>query len=518
MSFERSSGILLHPTSLPGGHGIGDLGDEAFRWVEFLADSGQRLWQLLPLGPTGFGDSPYQCFSAFAGNPYLISLDRLHAAGLLDEDDLVGAPADDPQTVDFGAVIPYKLQRLGKAARAFLASADDDERAAFDAFTARQAYWLEDYALFMAIKEAHGDGAWNAWPEELRLREEPALAEAREVHADAIMRQKVWQHFFDRQWRAVKDHANASGIRIVGDIPIFIAYDSADAWANPELFHIDEAGDPTVVAGVPPDYFSETGQRWGNPLYRWKRMEENGYAWWIRRFASTLEFVDIVRVDHFRGFEAYWEIPASEPTAVKGRWVRGPGQDFFDAVGAALGRLPIIAEDLGVITPEVDTLRTQNDLPGMKVLQFAFAGDASDPYLPHNYERDFVAYTGTHDNDTTTGWYRQAPEAERDYVRRYLARGDENISWEFIRLAQRSVADVAIFPLQDALGLGSEARMNTPGTAAGNWTWRFTWDQLGYWLAPALEEMAVLYGRAGSGTAQDTPYRQSATGSAVEEG
>ena len=517
MTFERSSGILLHPTSLPGGHGVGDLGADAVRWIDFLATGGQRLWQLLPLGPTGYGDSPYQSFSAFAGNPYLISLDRLHEDGLLDASDLTGAPGADPHAVDFGSVIPYKLERLGRAADAFLETADAEARASFDAFVERQGYWLDDYALFMAIKEAQGGHAWNTWPEPLRLRDEDALAEARQEHADRITRQKVWQWMFDRQWRAVKDYANANDIRIVGDIPIFIAYDSADAWANPDLFFFDAAGEPTVVAGVPPDYFSTTGQRWGNPLYRWKRMKENGYAWWIRRFASTLEFVDIVRVDHFRGFEAYWEIPASEPTAEKGRWVRGPGQDFFDAMEGALGQLPIIAEDLGVITPEVEELRTRNDLPGMKVLQFAFAGDASDPYLPHNYERNFVAYTGTHDNDTTEGWYAKAPEAERDYVRRYLARDDENIGWEFIRLAQRSVADVAVFPLQDALGLGSESRMNVPGTAAGNWTWRFTWDQIGYWLAPALEEMSVLYGRIGTGATKDTPYRQSATESRVEE-
>lgn len=517
MALERSSGILLHPTSLPGGHGIGDLGDEAYRWIDFLAAGGQRLWQLMPLGPTGYGDSPYQCFSAFAGNPYLISLDRLHQTGLLDQPDLTGAPAADPHSVDYGAVIPYKLERLERAARRFLETADDDARRAFDRFSDEQAYWLDDYALFMAIKEAHGGNAWNSWDEKLRLRDPAALEQAREEHAGAIRKHKIWQHFFDRQWRSVKAYANENGVEIVGDIPIFIAYDSADAWANPDLFFFDENGEPTVVAGVPPDYFSSTGQRWGNPLYRWKKMKENGYAWWIRRFESTLEFVDIVRVDHFRGFEAYWEIPADEPTAEKGRWVRGPGQDFFDAIQDALGELPIIAEDLGVITPEVEELRDRNGLPGMKVLQFAFAGDASDPYLPHNYDKNFVVYTGTHDNDTTNGWYAQAPEAERDYVRRYLGRGDENVAWEFIRLAQRSVADLAIFPLQDGLGLGSEARMNTPGQAAGNWTWRFTWDQVGYWMAPALAEMAVLYGRFGTGNSQDTPYRQSVTESQVEE-
>lgn len=517
MPFERSSGILLHPTSLPGGHGIGDLGDEAFRWVDFLAAGGQRLWQLLPLGPTGYGDSPYQCFSAFAGNPYLISLDRLHERGLLTESDLADPPDANPSEIDYGAVIPYKLERLERAAERFRETADADARAAFERFCDDHADWLDDYALFMAIKESFGGHGWNTWDEELRLRDPAALDRARSEHAEAIERHKLWQHFFDRQWRAVKEYANENDIRIVGDIPIFVAYDSADTWANPELFFFDEDGNPTVVAGVPPDYFSETGQRWGNPLYRWTEMKQNGYRWWIRRFESTLEFVDIVRVDHFRGFEAYWEIPAEEPTAEKGRWVRGPGQDFFDAIHAALGDLPIIAEDLGVITPGVEELRDRNDLPGMKVLQFAFAGDASDAYLPHNYERNCVVYTGTHDNDTTKGWYEKAPEAERDFVRRYLARGDENIVWELIRLAQASVADLAIFPLQDALALGSEARMNTPGKPAGNWTWRFTWDRVGYWLAPALDEMVVLYGRSGRGASQDTPYRQSVTGSEVEE-
>lgn len=517
MPLARASGVLLHPTSLPGPYGIGELGRHAHAWVDWLADAGQRLWQVMPLGPTGYGDSPYQCFSAFAGNPYLISLERLRDQGWLTADELAAGEALPDARVDYGAVIEFKVEMLTRAERRFAAGADEPERDALAAFEAGHAEWLSDFALFMALKDAHGGRPWADWAPPLRDRDPDALAWAREEHADAMRRHRTWQYWFHRHWLDVKTHANDAGIQVIGDLPIFIAYDSADAWANRELFFVGEDGTPTVVAGVPPDYFSETGQRWGNPLYRWKRMQERGFAWWIARFRSTLEFVDLVRVDHFRGFEAYWEIPADEPTAVQGRWVRGPGQPFFDALREALGELPILAEDLGVITPAVEQLRDANGLPGMKVLQFAFAGDASDPYLPHNYRRDCVVYTGTHDNDTTRGWYDTAPEAERDHVRRYLARDDAAVALEFVRLALASVADVAIFPLQDALDLGSEARMNTPGRAAGNWSWRFRRNDVPDWLAPQLRDMAVLYGRAGDGVAQDTPYRQSVTGRDVEE-
>ncbi len=517
MAFERSAGILLHPTSLPGPTGIGTLGDAAYRWVDFLEAAGQRLWQVMPLGPTGYGDSPYQCFSAFAGNPYLISLERLAGQGWLEGSSLLPLRDLPRRRVDYGALIPPVLALLTEAAERFEAGAGEEARAAFEAFRAREASWLDDFALFMALKESHGGRPWNEWEEPVRLRRAEALEAARRDLAVAIRRHELWQHWFYQQWTAVKEYANGRAIRIIGDIPIFIAMDSADAWANPELFHFDEHGQPTVVAGVPPDYFSATGQRWGNPLYRWKRMQDQNFRWWIERFRSTLDFFDIIRVDHFRGFEACWEIPASEPTAVEGRWVRGPGQAFFDALHGALGTLPIIAEDLGVITPPVEALRDDNDLPGMKVLQFAFAGDAADPYLPHNYVRNSVVYTGTHDNDTSAGWYDTAPEAERDFVRRYLARDDHNLPWEFIRLAQASVADIAVAPLQDVLGLGSAARMNTPGKAEGNWSWRFTWDDVPYWIAPQLRDMATLYGRVPGEAAQDTPYRQSATVSDVED-
>lgn len=518
MAFSRSSGILLHPTSLPGPHGIGDLGREAFTWLEFLEAAGQRLWQVMPLGPTGYGDSPYQCFSAFAGNPYLIDLEQLRDEGWLEAADLAEAPPLSEERVDYGAVIPFKLSLLSRAHARFRGGASEEAREAVRRYRAEQAGWLEDFALFMALKEAHGGRAWNQWQPELRDREAGPLEQAREAHQEAIDRHVLWQYLFHRQWMRVKRRANEKGIRIVGDIPIFIAYDSAEAWAQREKFHFDEEANPTVVAGVPPDYFSDTGQRWGNPLYRWERMRADGFRWWIDRFRAALEFFDLIRVDHFRGFEAYWEVPAHEETAMHGRWVRGPGQALFDAVRDALGELPIIAEDLGVITPEVERLRDDNGLPGMKVLQFAFANGASDPYLPHNYPRNCVVYTGTHDNDTTRGWYQSAPEAERDHVRRYLARGDEDAPQGLVRLAIASVADQAVFPFQDALGLGSEARMNTPGRAVGNWAWRFRWRDVPPWLAGQLREMAELYGRLPADGARDTPYRQSTTGGDIAEG
>ena len=516
MPFDRSSGVLLHPTALPGPYGIGELGSHAERWVDFLAASGQRVWQLMPLGPTGYGDSPYQSFSSFAGNPYLISFERLIKAGWLLESDVEGVAFDDAR-VDYGHVITFKLDRLTRAAQRFSTQASDRAREEFADYCQRHAGWLDDYALFMAIKEEQGGRSWDGWPAPLRDRQPEALDEARKRLEDAVHRQRLWQFWFDQHWAQVHAHASANGVGIVGDLPIFVAYDSADTWANREQYHFDEKGVPTVVAGVPPDYFSETGQRWGNPLYRWRRMAEDGYSWWLDRIRSTLHFVDVMRIDHFRGFAAYWEIPASEPTAVKGRWVKGPGQAFFDAVHEELGELPIIAEDLGVITADVEELRDTNRLPGMKVLQFAFAGGPEDLYLPHNYERNCVVYTGTHDNDTTNGWYAQAPDEERHFLRRYLARDDDNVAWELWRLASASVADTAVAPLQDLLGLGSEARMNTPGKAAGNWCWRFAWDDLPDWLAPKLHDMAELYGRVPGEGVVDTAYRQSVTESDVED-
>ncbi|MGL4608992.1 MAG: 4-alpha-glucanotransferase [Trueperaceae bacterium] len=509
MPFDRRSGLLLHPTSLPGKYGIGTLGQDVFNWLNFLEAAGQRLWQVMPLGPTGYGDSPYQCFSAFAGNPYLINLEQLVHDNLLSESDLANAPSFPEDKVDYGPVISFKLDMLNKAFQHFSTSATTEQRDRFNVFTQSKASWLEDFALFMACKEAHGGQSWNHWDADIRARKPKALSQWRSKLTDEISKQKFWQWLFFEQWTKVKNYANSKDIKIIGDIPIFIAYDSADAWSNPDLFYFDEGGNPTVIAGVPPDYFSATGQRWGNPLYRWDVMAKQNYAWWIERFKGTLELVDIVRVDHFRGFEAYWEIPAAEETAIKGAWVKAPGADLFKTVREVLGELPIIAEDLGVITPEVEKLRDDAGFPGMKVLQFAFAGDAADPYLPHNYPRNSVVYSGTHDNDTTKGWYAGTTEKERDFVRKYLARNDDNITWDFIRLAFASVADTAVAPLQDVLGLGSEGRMNTPGLASGNWNWRFTWEQLPYWIAPQLKEMAELYRRLASGGAVDTPYRQS---------
>jgi 4-alpha-glucanotransferase len=494
-AFQRSAGLLLHPTSLPGRGGIGSLGEAAFRWVDFLKAAGQRLWQVMPLGPTSYGDSPYQCFSAFAGNPLLIDLEALVAEGLLKAEALAKLPTFPEDRVDYGAVIPFKLGILREAHAHFECAASAEQRRAFAAFCEAEKGWLDDYALFMALKEAHGGRVWNAWDAPLRRRDAAALQKAAREHARSIERHKFWQWCFFEQWLALKRYANARAIRVIGDIPIFIAFDSADAWANPELYYFDEDGNPTVVAGVPPDYFSATGQRWGNPLYRWEVMAERGFDWWIARFRAALTLYDLVRIDHFRAFEAYWEIPAGEPTAASGRWVEGPGQAFFDALEDALGELPIIAEDLGLITPEVEALRDANDLPGMKVLQFAFGEDASHPYLPHNYPRNCVVYTGTHDNDTTRGWFESASERERDFVRRYLARGDEKVALELVRLACASVADLCIVPVQDVLDLGSEARMNTPGSAHGNWSWRLREAQLEPWVAPWLSELATLYGR-----------------------
>ncbi|MCA9837241.1 MAG: 4-alpha-glucanotransferase, partial [Trueperaceae bacterium] len=394
MAFDRRSGIILHPTSLPGAYGIGTLGREAYNWIEFLASAGQRLWQVMPLGPTGYGDSPYQCFSAFAGNPYLINLEKLESEGWLTAEDLATLPSFSDEVVDYGPVIEHKLKLLSQAYERFKSKGSSAQTKAFQQFCADQADWLDDYALFMSVKEAHGGQAWNTWDKAIRQRKPKAIKSYTEELADPISRQKFWQWLFFNQWLELRHYANERDIKIIGDIPIFIAYDSADAWANPDLFYLDKESNPTVIAGVPPDYFSATGQRWGNPLYRWEEMQKRGYTWWLKRIKATLTLVDIIRIDHFRGFEAYWEIPASEPTAVKGRWVKGPGQSLFDAIKAELGELPIIAEDLGVITPKVESLRDDNDLPGMKVLQFAFAADASDPYLPHNYNKNCVVYSG----------------------------------------------------------------------------------------------------------------------------
>jgi len=477
--------------------GVGDLGAEAYRFVDWLVTARQSLWQVLPLGPTGYGDSPYASFSSHAGNPMLIDLDKLVELGDLDSDDLASAPEFPLDHVDYGWVIPWKTDLLRRAAERFRQRASGERWAAFERFCAAKAHWLDDYALFMALKDAHGGAMWNTWELEIVQRRPEVLALCAAQLADQVLAHKYVQyHFFD-QWTALRRYANECAVRIIGDIPIFVAPDSADAWAAPEAFFLDEAGQMTVIAGVPPDYFSPTGQRWGNPLYRWDVLAADGYRWWIRRIQSVLELVDVLRIDHFRGFQDYWEIPSTEPTAVHGRWLPGPGDAFFDALKGALGQdLPIIAEDLGMITNEVHALRDRARLPGMKVLHFAFDGDPQHEYLPHNYRPDCVVYLGTHDNDTTLGWYEGLGERERCFVQSYLGleEGDDLVQ-ALIRAAFVSVADLAVVTVQDLLRLGTEARMNTPGTPGGNWQWRYEAGALDERLARELATMTEIYGR-----------------------
>lgn len=500
MTFKRVSGILLHPTSLPGPHGIGDLGPQAYRFVDFLADSGCNLWQVLPLGPTGYGDSPYQCFSAFAGNPYLISPDELISDGLLEPEDLDGRPDFNPTRVDFGVFIPWKLSLLERAFDRFASRSETTLREALANFRAENSEWLDDYALFMSLKEAHGSGAWDAWPVSLRKRDGKALAKARRTYADQIARHIFYQFLFFRQWWALHTHARQRGVQVIGDIPIFVAYDSADVWSHPELFFLDEDDLPTVVAGVPPDFFSATGQLWGNPIYNWEVHKQTDYRWWLARVRSTLGMVDLIRIDHFRGFAGYWEIPAGYTTAEFGRWVPGPGADFFDAMMKGLQEyfqgddLPIIAEDLGVITSDVVDLRERYSLPGMRILQFAFTGP-DNPFLPHHYVPNCVAYTGTHDNDTARGWFEAAPEEERNFALRYLGTDGNQFAADLIRTVWASAAVFAIAPMQDFLDLSTEARMNFPSVLGGNWEWRMGLEDLSETILHRLQDLNYLYSR-----------------------
>jgi 4-alpha-glucanotransferase len=499
MTFKRSSGILLHPSSLPSPYGIGDLGPQAFRFVDWLSSTGCKLWQVLPLGPTGYGDSPYQCFSAFAGNPYLISPDALLADGLLTQSDL-DAMKDLPATsVDFGGLIPKKLDLLQKAFSAYQTH-PEGLRPAFEYFCAENASWLDDYTLFMALKESNGGGAWSGWPQELRSRKKTALRKAQNELAETVMRYAFYQFLFFRQWEKLRAYTNERGIQIIGDIPIFVANDSADVWANPELFFMDKAGNPTVVAGVPPDVFSALGQLWGNPLYNWEVHKKDGYAWWLSRVRSSLKIFDILRFDHFRGFAGYYEIPADHKTAELGRWVTGPGQDLFRAIDKHLGDgpstagtgLPFIAEDLGLVTPDVLELLEAFNLPGMKVLQFGFSGP-DNPFLPHNYVPNCVAYTGTHDNDTARGWFAAAEPHEREFAQRYLRVDGSDFAWDLIRAAWSSVADIAVTPMQDVLNCGGEARMNYPSRLGGNWEWRMKNEDLNDELSGRLRELNWMY-------------------------
>jgi 4-alpha-glucanotransferase len=506
MSFPRASGILLHPTSLPGRFGIGDLGKEAYHFADFLADTGQHLWQMLPLGPTGYDNCPYQSLSVFAGNPLLISLEKLLEEGNLDPSDLDNRPSFPENLVDYEGVVEFKTPLLRRACENFEKRATPSQRQQLAVFCQQNASWLDVYSLFMALHEAHALAIWNTWEADIRSRQPEATERWTRKLAPEMRCHQYQQYQFFKQWKELKKYCNQCGIKLVGDIPIFVALDSAEVWSHPEMFYLDESGQPTVVAGVPPDYFSKTGQLWGNPLYRWDVMAQDGYRWWIERFRAARTLVDIIRLDHFRGFEKYWEIPGEDTTAVNGRWVPGPGAAFFEAVKKALGELPIIAEDLGVITPEVHALRDRFEFPGMRVLQFAFGDGPEDIHQPHNYPRNCVVYTGTHDNNTILGWFggedigtttqsREERDQEIRLALKYLGTDGREINWDFIRLALISVANTAIIPLQDILGLGSQARMNIPGTTQGNWRWRFTAGMLTDRIRDRLREMTRLYGR-----------------------
>jgi 4-alpha-glucanotransferase len=498
---RRSGGVLLHPSSLPAPYGIGDLGPVAYAWVDTLVRADQSWWQTLPLGPTGYGDSPYQSMSSFAGNPYLISPELLIHDGLLKKDDVADAhfPAG---VVDFSTVIPFKIKLLELAWHNFRRSGSAALKAEHDRFIQEQAGWLEDYTLFMALKDSFRGRSWHDWPTELIDRDPAALNLVRRNLAESVKQHRFRQFLFYKQWLALKAHANKQGLRLIGDVPIFVASDSSDVWANPDLFLLDEERQPTVVAGVPPDYFSPTGQRWGNPLYDWEMHKETGYTWWIKRLKATLAQVDLVRLDHFRGFEDAWHIAADAPTAEAGEWVPGPRADFFRFIEKGLGGLPLIAEDLGEITPGVRRLRDQFNLPGMRILQFAFGHQPENIFLPHNYVPNTVVYTGTHDNDTTRGWFDNLSHHDKQFIWRYMNRShidSQEISWELIRMAWSSVADYAIVPLQDLLNLDSSARMNMPGREDGNWHWRITPDQPVEQALQGLRDLTWLYNRRPEG-------------------
>ena len=503
---ERASGILLHPTSLPGGHGCGDLGPEAFRFADFLAASGQRWWQMLPIVPPGSGNSPYHAFSAFAGSPLLISLEVLMEEGLLSATDLFPDKRFRENRVDYAAAKAHKGPLLRKAFLRFKERRGLENNTGYKKFCEGMAFWLEDYALFSALKESHQNVSWTEWETDLRARKPDILAEAKKKLKEEIEYHRFVQYQFSRQWSRLRKYCEEYHLGLIGDIPIYVAHDSSDVWAHQELFYLDRQGNPTVVAGVPPDYFSRTGQRWGNPLYRWDRMRKEGYVWWIERLRLTFERFNAARLDHFIGFQRYWEIPGGAPTAKDGRWVEGPGKDFFDKVLNKLGPLELVAEDLGLVTDEVKALRNRFRFPGLHVLQFAFGGDTKNEHLPENYTAPCIVYTGTHDNDTTVGWFRDAGSkastrskqtvlGEKERALRYLGSDGREIHWDMIRLALRSTADLAIIPLQDILGLGTEARMNLPGTVEGNWEWRFRRTELTETLSKQLRSVTEAAGR-----------------------
>lgn len=495
MKHDRAAGILLHPTSLPGPYGSGDLGEEAYRFVDWLEAAGQRLWQVLPIGEVGVGNSPYMSPSSFAGNVLLIDLDRLAHEGWLQPEELQPAPELQPTRVDYPQARAFRMQRLVLASGRFFAQAPDSRHEDFESFCEAERNWLDDYALFMALQhDAHGR-TWNEWDEPLARREPDALRAAARDRRDALRFWKFCQWNFRLQWSALRAHAHRRGVRLVGDLPIFPALQSVEVWVDQPLFELDPRGRPTVIAGVPPDYFSATGQRWGNPLYRWSEHEKSGYVWWIERLRALIRLVDIVRIDHFRGFAAHWEIPADESTAVNGRWRPGPGAQLFDALAAALGDLPVIAEDLGVITDDVVELRRRFGLPGMHVLQFAFGSDATNPHLPHRCTPDSVIYTGTHDNDTAVGWWAGLSAREKRFATLYLGTEGHEIHWDLIRAASSSVAAMTIVPMQDVLGLDAAHRLNRPGAGSGCWEWRMTASQLKAEDAERLAGLAAAHGR-----------------------
>lgn len=498
MAFPRASGILLHPTSLPSPYGMGDIGSAAYQFVDFLETTGQQLWQMLPLGPTGHGNSPYMSYSAMAGNHLLISLDHLRDRGLLEQGDLDSLPPFPTEAVDFEVVIPAKMALLEKAAIAFHSANGGSDREAYDTFCQERDFWLDDYAFFMALKQAHQGAGWPHWDQAIARRQPEAMAQWRQKLIPQINIHKYLQFEFCRQWSNLKAYANERHIQIVGDMPIYVAHDSVDVWAFPHNFMVDpETLTPAEMAGVPPDYFSETGQLWGNPTYNWEAVQERGFRWWLQRLKALLDYVDLIRIDHFRGFQAYWAVPAGETTAMNGEWVEAPGEAFFKTVKEELGSLPILAEDLGVITPEVEALRDQFDFPGMKILQFAFGSDHMNPYLPFNYTRNCLVYTGTHDNDTTVGWFSKASDYERGRIYRYVGDlGSDGIHWAMIRLALASIANQAIVPLQDLFGLDSSSRMNSPGKADGNWGWRYHSDWINEDIRDRLRELTRLTARA----------------------
>ena len=493
----RASGILLHPTSLPSRFGIGDLGKNAYKFVDFLANSDQQVWQILPIGPTGFGNSPYLSYSALAGNPLLISPEILAEQEWLTPEELNSVPEFSLDKVDFERVIATKMPLLRKACDRFRTQVSNEEKSEFERFCNRHNDWLSDYALFMSLKQAHNNSSWHQWEQEIASRQPQAMAEWAVKLADEIFFHKFVQYQFFCQWRNLKQYANQQGIKIFGDIPIYVAHDSVDVWAHRNIFCLDEeTGEAELMAGVPPDYFSATGQLWGNPVYNWEELKKTEFKWWIRRVEGILEYVDIIRIDHFRGFQAYWAVPKGETTAMRGTWLDAPGDEFFQLLNQQLGELPIVAEDLGVITPEVEALRDKFNFPGMKILQFAFDSDRANGFLPYNYNRNCIVYTGTHDNNTTVGWfYERSPEAQARVVDYLGCLCEDGIHWALIRLALGSVGNTVILPFQDVLGLGTDAKMNTPSQPTGNWEWRCRVEAFNEELSTRLRYLTYLYGR-----------------------